>query len=298
VRSIVKQLRSQPRKGKLDPRWALHTKQHFEIESGYADYYDFCRSRAPRARDAVASALVEIGREQFPVTTAAAAGELEREIVARFKDFPTAEKAPHLTVFEIDDLDFRKKMLETILTEEVDARVARFFGCEYFVYGGMVSRSSPVDELGLNSFRWHCDRGPRAHLKLIYYLNDAAEHGGGTDFLDLEATRRLEPTGYVFAPVKTRVADLAPLAAQAGLPYAPFSLQPGAGEGILFQPAGVLHRGVLSTRGPRHAVTICLLPSPVAWREALARGAPAAARGEYKWHEDAAEIRAALAPPQ
>jgi hypothetical protein len=148
-----------------------------------------------------------------------------------------------------------------------------------------------VPELGLNSFRWHCDRGPRAHLKLLFYLNDWSEHGGGTAFLDLETTRRIAASGYVFAPVKTRVADLGPIAQECGVDCAPWLEEMKAGEGILFQPASVLHRGRISTTGPRHVVTLCLLPSPIPWREAQERDVLVRDDAEGKWHAHASHFR-------
>jgi hypothetical protein len=98
----------------------------------------------------------------------------------------------------------------------------------------------------------------------------------------------------VYAPVKTRVKDLAPLAAQSGIPYAPWSPEMRAGEGILFQPASVLHRGALPTHGPRHVVTVCLLPSPVPWRDAYDRGSHRGMQGDDKWHASAAQLRETL----
>ena len=185
--------------------------------------------------------------------------------------------------------------MEAFLTPEVGERVVRFFGSQYLVYWYSVHRAVPVPELKFNSFRWHCDKGPRAHLKLLVYLNDYAEHGGGTEFLDLESTRKLATTGYVFGRVKTRTSDLGPLAARVGVDLAPSSTEPSAGEGMLFQPSNVLHRGLLPTRGPRVVVTLCLLPSPIPWRDALERGVMISVGDDAKWHDDARELQAALA---
>ena len=56
------------------------------------------------------------------------------------------------------------------------------------------------------------------------------------------------------------------------------------------------HRGVLPTHGHRDVITLCLLPSPIPWRDAYDRAPQLRARGYDKWHENAAQLREALAP--
>lgn len=292
---VFSRLLGREEKSRLDPKWVERIERRYEVAAGYADYHESCRSCLERSPAGGPFPLVEDGRERLRVTSVPGAREIEREVLERFTCSPTAKKSQHLLRFDIDDVEFERTLLERILTAEVDERALRFFGSEYFVFWYHVTRSVPVPELGLNSFRWHCDRGPRGHLKLLFYLNGWEEHDGGTECLDLDTTQKIASSGYVFAPVKTRVTDLGPLAEQVGASYAPWSPRMQAGEGILFQPAGVLHRGLLSKRGPRHVVTICMLPSPVPWREAFERGALAPMRGEDKWHEDASQLRRRLA---
>ena len=67
-----------------------------------------------------------------------------------------------------------------------------------------------------------------------------------------------------------------------------------AGQGVLFQPATVLHRGVSPSRGPRYVLTLCLLPSPVPWQEALRRGAIVDLADDEKWPAHANELLSAL----
>ena len=203
--------------------------------------------------------------------TGSDAAAIVRELLERFECVPTREKSQHLQRYGIDDEVFGRRLLEHALTSDLDGRVLRFFRSEYYVHWYSVTRAIPVPQVGLNSFRWHCDRGPRGHLKLLLYLNGFEEHGGSTELLDLETTRRLEASGYVYAPVKTRVHDLGPLAERFGARYEPWAPRMLAGEGLLFQPTSVLHRGLLPTAGPRYVVTVCLLPSPIPWRRALER---------------------------
>jgi hypothetical protein len=287
-------LNRKPKPG-LDPRWLKHVRRRYEVEAGYSDYHAFCRSRFTRAPIPGPAPIVEKGRELLRVLDASAARDIQRDVETRFRCLPTVEKSPHLMRFDIDDGRSSRELLERIVTREVDERAACFFGSEYFVYWYSITRATPVPDLGYNSFRWHCDRGPVGHLKLLLYLNGHEEHGGGTELLDLDTTRGLQASGYINAPVRTRVVDLAPLAEQSGVAYAPWSPEMRAGEGILFQPASVLHRGSLPTHGPRHVITVCLLPSPIPWRDAYDRGSHRGKQGDEKWHTNAAELREALA---
>jgi hypothetical protein len=266
----------------------------YDRTAGYAEYHAFCRSRFGRELGDLPTPLVADGRERLRLMSAAEAAALRERIERDYVGDCVKEKSPHLAVYAIDDEAFVGELLERILTPEVDASAARFFGSEYFVYWIMVSRASPVPSLGFNSFRWHCDRGPRAHLKLIAYLNANADHGGGTEWLDLGTTRCLAREGYVFAPVKARVSDISGPAARAGIECAPWFPDLEAGEGVVFQPSKVLHRGVVPETGARVAVTACLLPSPIPWREALDRGVRFPVGEGEKWSPDASELRAAL----
>lgn len=269
-------------------------RRRFDLDAGYDAYHEFCRSRFARSVEAPESTVPTLGFERFPVIEADEAATLRRRIETDFKCAVAVEKSPHLLHYQIDDDCFDRELLERILTPAFDSRAIGFFRSEYFVHWYGVSRAVPVPELGENSFSWHCDRGPRNHLKLIVYLNDHSEHGGGTEFLDAYTTSAIARTGYVFGPVKSRLADLSQLAARAGVDYAPWCAEMSAGDGLLFSPARVLHRGLVPTRGPRVVVTVCLLPSPVHWRVALERGAMLRRNRDGKWHSDASVLREIL----
>ena len=280
-----------PSKRRMDPAWIATVERRYDEGGGYRAYHEYCRERSAQAHVDAAVPVVLSGYEHLCVMPEGAAAEIEHTVLERFTAQPGAAKSRHLSLFDIDDRAFERSVSERILTAEVDQRVTAFFGSEYFVYRCSVSRSVPVPELGLNSFRWHCDRGPRAHLKLLFYLNGWSEHGGGTAFLDLETTRKIAASGYVYAPVKTRLADLGPIAREHGADYAPWLPEMNAGECILFQPASVLHKGQLSTIGPRHVITLCLLPSPIPWREAQNRDVRARDGADGKWHAHASHFR-------
>ena len=303
-RSFAQRLRQIPRgRSPWARRWPPWVSPEKRVEreydkhdraAGYAEYHAFCRSRFRRELGDSTTPLVTNGRERLRLMSAAEAVALRERIERDYASDHLKAKSQHLTVYAIDDEAFVREILERILTPEVDARAARFFGSEYFVYWTLVSRASPVPSLGFNSFRWHCDKGPRAHLKLIAYLSANADHGGGSEWLDLETTKGLAREGYVFAPVKTRVSDISGPAARAGIDTEPWFPDLEAGESVLFQPSNVLHRGVVPETGVRVAVTACLLPSPIPWREALDRGLRVPLDAGEKWSPDASEFRAAL----
>jgi hypothetical protein len=192
--------------------------------------------------------------------------------------------------FPIDDAEFIEELLTSALTPEVDDRATRFFGSEYLVYWFVVNGAMPLPDENRNAFLWHCDTGPRAHLKLLVYLNSAEEHGGNTAFLDIEATRKLARSGYIFGSLAERREDLSSLAEGVGSRFEPKSWSVKAGEAFLFQPANVLHRGVMPSGDPRYVLHILLLPSPVPWKEALRRKVMIDITRDEKWHRDAREL--------
>src|SRR5690606_40431530 len=123
-------------------------------------------------------------------------------------------------------------------------------------------------EHAIVAFKWHCDKGPSSHLKLIVYLNPTREHGGNTEFMDVEDTAAVARRGYLFGWSKTRTDDVAHLSRLAGRPLGTELRERAAGEAVLFQPSRLLHRGISPTRGDRLAATLCLLRSPADWQAA------------------------------
>jgi len=280
----------------LDPRYVDQMRSRFDIGGGYEDYHAFCQSQLACEIPATLPPLLQQGYEALSVMDAKAATELKCYVEKNVDCAVSRRKSQHLREYAIDDDDeFRHTLLDRIISTEFNDLALRFFESEYFVHELSVTCATPSKKPCFNSFRWHCDRGPRMHLKLIVYLSDYSEHEGNTEFLDLESTRAIATTGYVYAPVRTRLADLSELAKQAKTRYAPWSTELRAGEGIAFQPNRVLHRGLLPRRGSRYVVTACLQPSPIPWREALKRFIPPPAGNDVRWHEHAQELKSALA---
>lgn len=280
------------RKPALDPARPQRVSQQFDIGHGYAAYHDACRARLGRDREAALASAADsppfAGFEHLPVMDFGTATGLRQEIESRFSLTSVKKDKPELAGYDIADEPFRDRLIGAALGPGVEDRVVRHFGCEYRVHWFQVTRTEAGG--GTASFLWHCDRGPSAHLKLIVYLDDSAEHGGNTEFLDLEASEALTRIGYLYGPTATRSADLTRLLAPEGIAYRPESRPMAPGDGILFQPTKILHRGVSPTRGHRTALTLCLIPSVVPWQRALGDGGMFDLRREEKWHVDALSL--------
>ena len=274
----------------LDVRRSDRVFRRYDRDCGYERYHVQCRAAFRQELSDEATPLVEQGVDHLHSMTATAAASTLRQIRERFEARSFRKNADRVHSYRIDDERFAEQLLAAALSPEADARIKRFFGSEYLVHWYVVNRANPGPDQNRNSFLWHCDKGPRAHLKLLVYLNGEEEHGGRTEFLDLKATQALARSGYLFGRVADRRADLAPLAERVGADYRPRSWRMAPGEALLFQPSSVLHRGVMPIRAARYMLSICLLPSPVPWDEALRRGLISDLDRDPKWHGDAMEI--------
>lgn len=253
----------------LDPQRTARARRDFDVERGFDRYAAFCQSRLARPVPAN-DENGEVGIELLPILSEQRAAESLDDIRRTSSGIrPNGKGIDYSEVLAFERPDALLPVLEEVLRGAVEERLLRHFQAEFLVYSLDVVRTLPKSE-SRRSFLWHCDRGPRRFLKILLYLNGTAEHGGNTEFLDRPTTQGFERLGYVFGPNKRRAADLGPLARKHGMPYRPLSWPVKAGEALLFQPASVLHRGIMPTRGDRYLLSIMLLPSPVPWREAFA----------------------------
>lgn len=261
----------------------------FDDQRGYGAWHAHCREAMNRPlpiRD-TPGALVRGG---FAVQQV-----MSRETAADLLAAASTDQAParlkqdssKLEGYDLSNPALVRRLIEAALTSEVDVHCLEFFRSHYFVYWYTLSRTAPVKGPASVSFKWHCDQGPRAHLKLLVYLNDYAEHGGGTSYLDLAASDAVAKSGYLFARGRRRTQALEKLASLAGRPISAYDHHPSAGDSVLFQPSRVLHCGISPTLGPRYVLTLCLLPSPIPWGVALERGAQIDLRHDPIWHADA-----------
>jgi hypothetical protein len=281
----------------LDPQRVAKVFDEFDRVRGFAAWQDYCRTRLTRAvpDDAAKTAIIEHGYATVPVMHADTAVEL-LQAVRRDEDIARLKRdSAKLEGYALTQTTLVERLLEASLNAAVDRQILSFFRSEYLVYWYTLSRTAPGNAPASVSFRWHCDKGPHAHLKLLIYLNDYSEHGGGTSYLDLAGSTAVARTGYLFARGRRRTESLAELAQLAGTALTAYDHHPTAGDAVLFQPARVLHSGITPTIGPRYVLTLCLLPSPVPWRAALARGAHIDLRTEPLWPADTRQLEKQLA---
>lgn len=282
-------------KKELDPHRAEATWRKFDRGHHYGDYLAHCRSvfrREPRPDPD--APLEQQGYTYLRALPSGAARQIAVEMMQRSPLQQLKKDDRNLEGFRITDRQWLGGFLGQVLQGEVDAKIAGYFRSEYLVHWVTFSLTRKAPEQPIVSFKWHCDKGPSAHLKLIVYLNPTTEHGGNTEFMNLEDTMAVARRGYVFGWSKSRTGDVAHLARIAGRALATEVRERDAGEAVLFQPSRVLHRGVSPTRGDRLAATLCLLPSPVHWRQAFDNGAMSDLAVDEKWHDDARELLSRL----
>jgi hypothetical protein len=274
----------------LDRERAERVYREFDDQRGFRAYHEACRAAFARAAKAASAPINETGFEYLDVMSEARAADLLARATATVPLTYVKKDTRNLEEFKLEDPRLVEEILSAALPDVVDDRLVRFFGSEYLVHWFTVTRTAPAPEQQSVSFRWHCDKGPRGHLKLLVYLNATDEHGGSTSLLDLTETVQVARAGYVFGPTRRRTGDLAFLSRLAGRPLRECRRALRAGEGLLFQPSGVLHRGISPQRGPRVVLTLCLLPSPIHWKEAFHRGVMSDLAEDEKWPRHASEL--------
>jgi hypothetical protein len=274
----------------LDRGRAERIHREFDEHRGFRAYHEKCRAAFARDPKAPSTPISEAGFEYLDVMSRARADDLLGRAAATVPLAYVKKDTRNLEGFRLEEPRLVEEILSAALPEVVDDRVVRFFGSEYLVHWFTLTRTAPAPEQRSVSFRWHCDKGPRGHLKLLVYLNATDEHGGTTSLIDLTETARVARAGYLFGPTGRRTRDLASLSRLAGSELHECRRPLRAGEGLLFQPASVLHRGVSPQRGPRAVLTLCLLPSPLPWREAFRRGVMSDLAEDDKWPAHASEL--------
>lgn len=244
---------------------------YFNDGLGFREWHEGCRRAMRRPAPEDDSPFARLGIEKLRL--------LSETQARRFLEYVRGQEASKANIFRPDPYlqhvvlskkDYVRMVLASLFGPEMDRRITAFFGSEYLIKWFTVVRASP-HPVSESSFRWHVDGGPTVHAKLMVYLTGSSEHGGRTDFIDRESSRKLFAAGYHFPDINDRKEDLGEFAAKAGAPWPPPPCRIEAGEAALFMPNLVLHRGILPTSGSRYTITACLLPSPVPWREHFER---------------------------
>jgi len=293
--TAIARLRDRLYKPELDAGRAQRIYNEYDTGRRYAEYHAYCRSRFRRELDAEpGAALMQRGFEYFTPLDESDASRWLGELQANHDSGLLKKDSKHLEGFHVSDMAWIRKLLAQVLAGQVDRRIAEYFESEYLVHWLAFSVTRQSREQASVSFRWHCDKGPSAHLKLIVYLNPTAEHGGNTEFIDLRGSEAVARRGYLFGRSKSRTSDIRHLSRIAGEDLVSHATEMHAGQAVLFQPSRVLHRGLGPDRGDRLVLTLCILPCPVHWRIALDCGVMSDLAVDEKWHKDAMGILDAI----
>jgi hypothetical protein len=286
-------------KRELDPQRAARVYQEFAVSRGYGHYHDICQSRFARTQSLLSGGpLQEQGFEYVNILRTTQVQELIESVKSTHYLSYIKKDTKSLQGFRIRDNNLIRKILSAVLTNAVDRRLVSYFKSEYLVHWLTFTMTPQAQEQDSVSFRWHCDKGPKTHLKLMVYLNATDEHGGNTEFISLADTARVAAHGYLFGWAQTRRSDIRDISRIAQCDLTPCSRSMHAGDGVIFQPATVLHRGLSPRLGPRYVITLCLLPSPVHWETALERGTMSDLATDTKWHRHATQLLNVIADRQ
>lgn len=289
--TAISRLRDRLYKPELDAGRAQRVYREYDVGRRYAEYHRYCQGRFGRELDPQpGAALMQQGFEYFTPLEEPEAAQWLGELRANHDSGLLKKDSKHLEGFHVSDMAWVQELLVRVLAGPLDRRIAGYFGSEYLVHWLAFSVTRRAREQASVSFRWHCDKGPSAHLKLILYLNPTAEHGGNTEFIDLGGSEAVARRGYLFGRSSSRTADIGRLSSIAGEDLVSHARELRAGQAVLFQPSKVLHRGLSPERGDRLVLTLCILPSPVNWKNALESGVMSDLAVDEKWHRDAMGI--------
>lgn len=281
-------LRDRLYKPRTDPHRVRRIHDDYDRHRGYAEYGRICRAacrREPVAQDD--DSLATLGFSYLKLIDSGVAQALSEQIQADSELLNIKKNDRRLKGFRVTDQRRIHAILKTLITAEADARFLNYFKSEYLAHSLTFTLTPQARRQPVVSFRWHCDKGPSAHLKMIVYLNATLEHGGSTAFIDLADTASVAARGYVFGGSRARTDDTQWLSQFAGRPLREHRRPMAAGDAVIFQPGLVLHRGVSPPSGHRFVITLCLLPSPIHWEEALENGALIDLTASDKWHRHA-----------
>ncbi len=162
-------------------------------------------------------------------------------------------------------------LLSRLFAPRTDHALTAFFRSEYLADWFSFQRAE-ADETTNPSLRWHFDSGSTWFLKILCYLNGTEDHGAPTRVLNAAQSAALAKAGYGFPEVGDRLDDLAPLAARLGCACDPISIPAAEGDGLIFNPQLLLHRGERPDGAHRYLLQVCVVPSPIPWHAAFRHG--------------------------
>ncbi len=164
-------------------------------------------------------------------------------------------------------------LLENVLTEEVDEALKAYLGTNYAVMFYSARHLTAESQLNNPSLNWHCDAAPLKSAMVMCYLNAEEQHGSSTLFLKESTTKSLKEIGYVYCDKNDRIKDLDPLLDYYQLDNTVYRHVYEAGDTVVFGAAKVAHCAQAPKQGyTRSTLDLCIIPSPVPWKEAIKNG--------------------------
>lgn len=265
--------------GQVTEKNSLKMMRHYDVELEYHNYLLTCQQKMTRIN-------FKPGNHSFYSDEFELMPVLSKEHAGQMVNFLNENRNENVEDWSCDYMDlispdpfgakgrencqFIYDITSNILTGEVDRVITNYFRSEYFVFWSTFARTLPREEAG-TSYKWHRDAGPTRHIKIIVYLNSPEEHDGKTEAIKSSVTERIDVEGYGYVPVDQRTDDLRPYFKSADIPYETTLPEVEPGLGLVINPVNVLHRGVHPTFGQRYAMTLCILPSPINWKDAYRR---------------------------
>ncbi len=242
----------------LNPKGDYLIRQRYDNDHGYCKTLRFAQNIFTRAVQCIDSPLNQHGvmrvRKLIPA-------DVCRKLIQHYRDAGASYLRTREGAFNLFD---------ALFNEQVDADIISHFRSEYMPLWFNISEDNYVESNASCSFKWHCDGGPSKHLKIMVYLNDSEEHGANTLFSTPVVTEALKKIGYIFCGINERKADISLLAAAHNISLTENSFSLQAGDALMFNPYEVMHRGKSPKQGKvRYVLHICLVPSPLPWRESM-----------------------------
>jgi len=159
-------------------------------------------------------------------------------------------------------------LLPQVFNQTLDAQLISYFDSEYCVFWWSIYKVSDSMPEDAYFTKWHCDAGPKKHLKVIVYLNGFEEHGSDTGYLGKAETQQLKEVGYVFNALNDRVEDISPLCKHFNITFEPKCSKPEVGDCLIFNPNQVAHRAFLPQKNKeRYALNFCVVQSEACWQD-------------------------------
>lgn len=224
----------------------------FENTHGYNDLN--IRAMANYQRESINTPLVD---EHLYLLNNLLPKELCQSLISEFDKNPKGIE--HDSVAEV--------LLPQVFNDQLDEQLRSYFSSEYCIFWWSIYKVESHVEDEWYFTKWHCDGGPKKHIKVIIYLNGYDEHESDTAYLDKISTDELKNVGYIFNNIDNRSLNISPLCQHFNIPFNPQSFKPNAGDAILFNPNQIAHRAMAPKKGKtRYALNFCVLPSELHWK--------------------------------